>query len=119
MGGYGSFSYNQRGADELVHRAFKNSGFEEMPFQHFIPISAFHYTMLLGFFLFEAFMESVSESVVPVMSSPTTLRRQLVDVASKIITPAGRTVFKITTVAMDSLGIRELWERCLCAPHFA
>jgi phospholipid N-methyltransferase len=111
-------SYHQRGADELVHRAFKDFGSEELPFQHFIHNSAFYYTMLLGFFLFEAFKEDVSEPVVPVKSFPTTLRRRLVDVAAKVVSHAGKTVLKITATAMESLCFKELWERCLCAPKF-
>ena len=112
-------SYHQRGADELVHRAFKDFGSEELPFTHFIHNSAFYYTMLLGFFLFEAFKEDVSEPVIPVKAFPTTLRRRLVDVAAKVVTHAGKTVLKVTAVAMESLRFKELWERCLCAPRFA
>lgn len=101
-----------------MHRFLKSLGFEELPFLHFIPNSAFYYTMLLGFFLFKAFTEDVSEPVVPVMSFPTMLRRQLVDVPAKIVTLAGRTVLKVTTVAMDSLRFKELWERLLRAQRF-
>ena len=111
-------SYHQRGADELVHRAFKDFGFEELPFTHFIHNAAFYYTMLLGFFLFEAFKEDVSEPVVPVTAFPTTLRRRLVDVAAKVVSHAGKTVLKVTAAAMVSLRFKKLWERCLCAPHF-
>ncbi len=111
-------SYHQRGADELVHRAFKDFGFEELPFQRFIPNAAFYYTMLLGFFLFEAFKKDVSEPAVSVQALPTTLRRKLVDVAAKVVTHAGRTVLKVMAVTMESLRFKELWERCLSAPRF-
>ncbi|MBU1248942.1 MAG: IS1380 family transposase [Proteobacteria bacterium] len=112
-------SYHQRGADELVHRAFKDFGFEELPFKRFLPNSAFYYTMLLGFFLFEAFKEDVSQPVVPVTAFPATLRRKLVDVAAKIVKHAGRTVLKVTAVTMKSLRFKELWERCLKAQPFS
>jgi hypothetical protein len=111
-------SYHQRGADELVHRAFKDFGFEELPFQRFVPNAAFYYTMILGFFLFEAFKEDVSEPVVPVKSFPTTLRRRWWDVAAKVVSHAGKTVLKVTAIAMESLRFKELWERCLNAPKF-
>jgi hypothetical protein len=111
-------SYHQRGADELVHRSFKDFSFEELPFQRFVPNAAFYYTMLLGFFLFEAFKEDVSEPVVPVKSFPTTLRRRLVDVAAKVVSHAGKTVLKVTATTMESLRFKELWERCLSAPKF-
>jgi hypothetical protein len=112
-------SYHQRGADELVHRAFKDFGFEELPSLRFQPNAAFYYTMLLGFFLFEAFKEDVSEPVVPVTSFPTTLRRRLVDVAGKVVSHAGKTVLKVAKGTIESLRFKELWGRCLSAPKFA
>ncbi len=111
-------SYHQRGADELVHRAFKDFGFEELPFKRFLPNSAFYYTMVLGFFIFEAFKEDVSEPVIPVTAFPTTLRRRIVDVAAKIVRHAGQTVLKVTAVNMELMRFKELWERCLKAPPF-
>lgn len=111
-------SYHQRGADELVHRAFKDFGFEELPFLRFAPNAAFYHTMLLGFFLFEAFKEDVSPPVVPVTAFPTTVRRKLVDVAGKVVRHAGRTVLKVTAAAMEALRFKELWERSLHAPRF-
>lgn len=112
-------SYHQRGADELVHRSLKDFGFEEMPFLRFAPNAAFYYSMLLGFFLFEAFKEDVTPPVLPVTAFPTTLRRKLVDVAAKVVTHAGRLVLKLTSAALDTLRFKELWERCLTAPRFA
>ena len=75
--------------------------------------------MLLGFFLFEAFKEDVSEPVVPVTSFPTTLRRRLVDVAGKVVSHAGKTVLKVAKGTIESLRFKELWGRCLSAPKFA
>ncbi len=60
----------------------------------------------------------MSEPVVPVKSFPTTLRRTLVDVAAKVVSHAGKTVLKVTAIAMESLRFKELWERCLSAPKF-
>lgn len=111
-------AYHQRGADELVHRAFKDFGSEELPFTHFVHNSAFYYTMLLGFFLFEVSKEDVSEPVVPITAFPTTLRRKLVDVAAKVVSHVGKNVLKVTATTMESLRFKELWERCLCAPRF-
>jgi len=112
-------SYHQRGTDELVHRAFKDFGFEELPFLRFAPNAAFYYAMLLGFFLFETFKEDVTPPIIPVSAFPTTLRRKLVDVAAKIVIHAGRVMLKVTSVAMETLHFKELWERCLSAPRFA
>jgi hypothetical protein len=101
-----------------VHRAFKDFGSEELPFTHFVHNSAYYYTMLLGFFLLEAFKEDVSEPVVPVTAFPTTLRRRLVDVAAKAVSHAGKTVLKVTAAVMESLHFKELWGRCLSTPRF-
>jgi hypothetical protein len=111
-------SYHQRGTDELVHRAFKDFGFEELPFKRFAPNAAFYYCMLLAFFLFEAFKEDVSTPVVPVSAFPTTLRRRLVDVAAKVVSHSGRMVLKLTKPNLESLHFKELWGRCLLAPRF-
>ena len=112
-------SYHERGADELVHRAFKDFGFEELPFKRFAPNAAFYYAMLTAFFLFEAFKEDVSAPVIPVTAFPTTLRRKLVDVAAKVVSHAGKLVLKLTATAMESLHFKELWERSLSVQRFA
>jgi hypothetical protein len=39
-----------RGGDELVHRALKDFGFEQLPFKRFAPNAAFYYTLLVSFF---------------------------------------------------------------------
>ncbi len=67
-----------RGRDELVHRAFKNFGHEELPFKRFQPNSAYYYCMLMAFFLYEAFKEDVCKEVVTVGAYATTLRRQTI-----------------------------------------
>lgn len=110
-------SYHQRGADELVHRNLKDFGFEQLPFKNFAPNAAMYYTMLLGFFLFETFKEDVSNPVVPVSATPTTLRRKLVDIAGKIVKTAKQVKLKVTVAVMEALNFKELWERCASAPR--
>ena len=111
--------YHQRGADELVHKALKDFGFEQMPFKRFIPNAAFYYIMLLGFFLFEAFKEDVSKPVIPVSAMPTRLRRQLVDLAAIVTTHARRLILKLHSVAMKLLNFGELWCKSAAPPRFA
>lgn len=89
-------TYHDRGSDELVHRSFKDFGFEGLSFLRFDPITAFYYSMLVAFFPFEAFKENVTATVVPVTAFLVTLRRKLVDVAAKIATHAGRTILKLS-----------------------
>ncbi len=55
-----------------------------------------------------AHKEDISEPVIPVKAFPTTLRRQLVDVAAKMVSHAGKTVLKVMAVAMGSLGFQRV-----------
>jgi hypothetical protein len=67
-------SYHGRGADELVHRALKDFGFEELPFLRFAPNTALYYTMLVAFVLCECFKQDVCGEVIPLEAYATTLR---------------------------------------------
>ena len=111
--------HHGRGADELVYRALKEFGTETLPFKRFAPNAAFYYVMLLSFFLYESFKEDVTESVVPVVSYATTLRRKAIDFAAKIVHTGGRTILKVTQATWNQLDIPRLWERSRSPPRFA
>nr|WP_123290854.1 transposase [Desulfosoma caldarium] len=53
-----------RGSEELVHRALKDFGFEQLPFKRFAPNATFFDTMLVAFFLYESFKHDVCAPVV-------------------------------------------------------
>lgn len=110
--------YHDRGADELVHRALKDFASETLPFKRFAPNSAFYYTMLVAFFLYECFKLDVAVPVVPVTAYPTRLRRKLIDFAAKIVRSGGRTILKVTAATWRDLRIAELWLRSGAAPAF-
>ena len=103
--------YHGRGRDELVHRALKDFGFEELPFKRFAPNAAFYYLMVLAFFLYEAFKEDVCQGVVPISAYATTLRRKLIDIAAKIVRHGGQTTLKVTQAVWTRLNWPVLWER--------
>lgn len=103
--------HHGRGADELVHRGLKEFGPEALPFRRFAYNTAFYYTMLLAFFLFESFKEDVCVPVVPLVSYPTTVRRKLIDFAAKIVRTGGKIILKVTTATWNQLDMRKLWER--------
>jgi hypothetical protein len=102
-------THHGRGGDELVHRALKDFGSEQLPFKRFHQNAAFYYTMLIAFFLYETFKEDVCAPVVAVSSYATTLRRTILDVAGKIVRHAGKTVLKVTMSAWESLDFYQLW----------
>jgi hypothetical protein len=102
-------AYHDRGGDELVNRALKDFGSEQLPFKRFHQNAAFYFTMLIGFFLYEAFKEDVCTPVVAVSSYATTLRRKIIDVAGKIVRHAEKTTLKITRAAWNALDFYHLW----------
>jgi len=108
--------YHGRGFDELVHRAFKDFVDQRLPFKGFRQNTAYYYIALLAFALFEAFKSDVSDNVIPETAYATTLRRQLIDVAGKIVNHAGRIVLKVTRATLERLRLDELWQRCSSPP---
>ena len=111
--------HHSRGADELVHRALKEFGSQTLPFKRFAANAAFYYTMAVAFFLYECFKEDVTESVVPITSYPTKLRRKVIDFAAKIVRSSGRRILKVTRATWDELQIPRLWELSRASPRFA
>jgi len=112
-------AYHDRGRDELVHRALKDFGFEQMPFKRFAQNAAFYYTMLVAFFLYEAFKEDVCSEVVEIGAYATTVRRRVIDVAAKIVRHSGSVTLKVTSAAWRALKFAELWQRSGAPPRFA
>lgn len=110
--------YHGRGSDELVYRALKDFGFEEMPFKRFAPNAAFYYTMLVSFFLYEAFKQDVCAPVVEPVCYATTLRRKVIDIAAKIVRHAGQVVLKITAATSAQLNFFLLWEKSASPPRY-
>lgn len=107
-----------RGRDELVHRALKDFGHEELPFKRFAPNAAYYYTMALAFFLFETFKEDVCAEVVPVTAYATTIRRTIIDIAAKIVKTSGKIILKVIATTWNTLKLDVLWERSGSPPRF-
>ncbi len=111
--------YHGRGADELVIRASKDFAAEQLPCKRFNMNAAYYYIMLLSFFLFEAYHEDVAQVAVPLSAYPTTVRRQVIDFAGKIVKHAGRTILKVTLATYDQIKLDELWRQSGNPPRFA
>lgn len=110
--------YHGRGGDELVHRALKDFGFEELPFKRFAPNAAFYYTMLVSFFLYESFKQDVCAPVVEPVCYATTLRRKIIDIAAKIVRHGGRVVLKVTAATFEALNFEVLWQKSGAPPKY-
>lgn len=109
-------SYHRCGADELAHRAFKDFGSEQMPFENFGQNTAFCYCMLISFFLFETFKEDVLDGVLPATSYATTIRRRVIDIAAKIVRTGHQIILKVSPTVMETLGLQRIWEKCQSPP---
>jgi len=101
--------YHGRGYDELVHRALKDFASEQLPFKRFHQNAAFYYTMLIAFFLYEAFKEDVCAPAIRLSSYATTLRRKILDVAGKIVRHSGKITLKVSLSTWSSLNFYQLW----------
>ena len=102
-------AFHGRGGDELVHRALKDFGSEQLPFKRFHQNTAFYFTMVISFFLYEAFKEDVCTPIVAVSSYPTTLRRKILDIAGKITSHSDKITLKVTKSTWESLDFYQLW----------
>lgn len=100
-----------RGSDELVHRGLKDFGTQHLPFKRFAPNTAFYYTMVIAFNLFEAFKQDVLEGVALASSYASTVRRTVLDTAGKVVRTGGQAILKVTQATWDRLGFDALWER--------
>jgi hypothetical protein len=103
--------YHGRGSDELVHRAFKDFGFEQLPFQRFVANAAFYYVMMLSFVLFELFKKRVCAPVIQITAYASSLRRRLIDIAAKIVRHAGRLILKVPRAVYEQLNFERLWHQ--------
>ena len=106
------FHHHQRGADELPHRGLKEFGSEQLPFKRYGANQAYYYLMVIAFFLFQTFKEDNLQDILPVASYANTVRRQLVDIAAKVVWTGGDIILKVTNAVMERLKLDVLWTRC-------
>jgi len=105
-------SYHQCGADELAHRGLKDFAFEQFPFKRFGANMALYYCMVIAFFLFETFKEDVLEEVIPITSYASTVRRNIIDIACKIVKTGHGIILKTSQAVMNTFKIDLLWAKC-------
>ncbi len=109
-------AYHERGKDELVNRALKDFGTEQMPFHRFASNAGFYYLMTIAFFLFESYKYDMGTDVVPLTWYATTFRRHFIDIAGKIVRSGRRIIMKMTRAAYVTLRLDLLWERSVSSP---
>jgi hypothetical protein len=108
--------YQGRGAEELCHRGLKDFGFEQLPMKGFVPNLIMYHMMLLGFASFEVFKREPLAGVVRATSYPTTVRRQVIDVAGKIVRTGRKLILKLCRQTLIGLKFDQIWGRCFETP---
>lgn len=108
---------HHNGEEELNHRSIKEfMGGEQLPFTNFGMNGAYYSLMVISHFLMESFRRDVADTVIPVRCYATRLRREIIDIAVKIVRTGHRIILKVTRAIWDTLDVATLWERCNCAP---
>lgn len=111
--------YHGRGRNELINRAFKNFGFQELPFHRFAPNAALYYVMLVSFFLFESFKVDVLSDMGLAKSYAGTVRRKVIDIACKIVKTGGKRILKVTAAVWSALDLPVLWKKSASPPQIS
>lgn len=111
-------SHHGRGADELPHRALKELGFEELPFQQFSQNMGVYQCMVLALALFEGYKRDVLHGIVSPTSYANTVRRKVIDLAGKIVRTARSIKLKLCEAVLDRISFKEIWLRS-SSPQFS
>jgi len=104
--------YQSRARAELVNRAFKDFGTEQLSLKRFDANSAFYYLMAIAFFMFESFKTDRNNDSIPIIWYPETFRRRFSDSAGKIIYSGRMITVKLTALFFNLFNLSELWIKC-------
>lgn len=104
---------HQNGEEELNHRSVKEfMGSEHLPFTKFGMNGAYYSLMVISHFLMESFRKDVADNVLPCRCYATRVRREIIDIAVKIVHTGHRVILKTTRAVWDALDVGSLWKRC-------
>jgi len=104
---------HQNGEEELNHRSIKEfMGSEHLPFENFGMNGAFYALMVIGHFIMESFRHDVLKDILPNRCYATRIRREIIDIAVKIVRRSHRIILKTTRTIWDALDVSKLWEQC-------
>ena len=104
---------HHNGEEELNHRSIKDfMGSEQLPFTNFGMNGAYYSLMVISHFLMESFRKDIASEILPVRCYATRIRREIVDIAVKIVHTGHRIILKTTRAIWELLDVEKLWERC-------
>jgi hypothetical protein len=103
---------HHNGEEELNHRSIKEfMGSEHLPFTNFGMNGAYYFLMVISHFLMESFRKDIANEIIPCRCYATRLRREIIDIAVKIVRTGHRVILKTTQAVWDMLDIAKLWKR--------
>jgi len=104
---------HHNGEAELNHRSIKEfMGSEHLPFTKFGMNGAYYALMVISHTLMESFRKDVASNVLPIRCYATRVRREIIDIAVKIVRTGHRIILKTTRAVWDNLDVGSLWDRC-------
>lgn len=108
---------HHNGEEELNHRSIKEfMGSEHLPFTNFGMNGAYYALMVISHFVMESFRKDVAEDIIPRRCYATRLRREIIDIAVKIVRTGHRVILKTTRAVWTVLDVERLWIRCNSQP---
>lgn len=104
---------HQNGEEELNHRSIKEfMGSEHLPFTHFGMNGAYYSLMVISHFFMESFRKDIVDDIIPHRCYATRIRREIIDIAVKVVRTGHRIILKVSHVAWNILDIGSIWDRC-------
>lgn len=106
---------HHNGEEELNHRSIKEfMGSEHLPFKNFGMNGAYYSLMVISHLMMESFRCDVASDIIPKRCYATRLRRQIIDIAVKVIRKGHQIILKTTRAVWDELHVSRIWEMCNC-----
>lgn len=104
---------HHNGEEELNHRSIKDlMGSEQLPFTNFGMNGAYYSLMVISHFLMESFRKDVASDILTNRCYATRLRREIIDIAVKIVRTGHRIILRTTRAVWELLDVNNIWERC-------
>ena len=104
---------HERESDELIHRSLKElTTKEQFPIKSFGMNRAYYFMLVFTHFIYKAYKQNVTASVISVIVYPNTFRRKLIDFTAKLTSRSGNIVLNVTKTVCQTIDIEELWKWC-------
>lgn len=73
---------------------------------------AYYSLMVISHLLMEAFRYDIASEILPLRCYATRFRREIIDIAVKVIRKGHQIILKTTRSVWDTLNVNRLWNLC-------